>query len=456
MMFVLLKTLLQSTTVSSTMLSRQTNMMQQLQTIRAQKDKSGTKYTEEALPALSHKKQLRKLIDGYIKKTQNGYFISSDIIEIICNFYDVSKKAFIALIKCNIKSSKIIEFIDIYTNSRYQCKIQPAFYDNRFSEVNASKSTANEFISLSCKLPNKLLSDCKTKHYYEYMPASTDSSLEWNLIFRFGQYQSHITAFHPSISYTQDNLCGDNVVHNTYNSSPLSYIGYNLKIPNLPHSNSRNNNKMQRKSSVVYNKTQQKLYAFVPEMNGIFTLDLEEEIIDYDIDMHWNKWNTFTGAGAKSAAGMSSCMVDNDRFCALINVHNERKSYLYAMNETKLCIPLADCQEWRKNTMSMYHEFYHRIITIGDGSAEYYDINKDKSMVFSRFEWENVNNVYYSPFNPNILYGTTMSGSRGRYSDKAEFGLFQIDLRDGKTKCHNFVKASEGNTTLWSAIYLTM
>ena len=68
----------------STMLSRQTNMMQQLQIIRAnesQKDKSGTRYTEQALPSLSHKKQLRKLIDGYIKKTQNGYFISSVIFK---------------------------------------------------------------------------------------------------------------------------------------------------------------------------------------------------------------------------------------------------------------------------------------------------------------------------------------------------------------------------------------
>ena len=190
---------------------------------------------------------------------------------------------------------------------------------------------------------------------------------------------------------------------------------------------------------------------------------MQYRYMNNDIAMEWNVWSKMQmqSTGNKSISksegeGMTTCMVDNDRFCALINVNRSKKSYLYAMNETKLCIPLADCCENRENAMSLYHEFYHKIITIGDGSAEYYDINQDKSMIFSRFDWKNVDNVYYSPFNPNILYGTTMEKTSARFSDKAEIGLFQIDLRDGNTKSHSLIKASEGNTRLWSAVYLRM
>ena len=59
-------------------------------------------------------------------------------------------------------------------------------------------------------------------------------------------------------------------------------------------------------------------------------------------------WHSWKNTGHEIIGGGSSCcMVDHDRFMAIMNVDNGKKCYLHAMNETKLSIPLADACENR-------------------------------------------------------------------------------------------------------------
>ena len=76
---------------------------------------------------------------------------------------------------------------------------------------------------------------------------------------------------------------------------------------------------------------------------------------------------------------------------------------------------------------SIYHDMYHKIITFGTRSAEWYDLNKDKAIVFTRFarDFHHVKNVWYSPFNPNILYCIHAWELRKQYK------ILAIDLREG-------------------------
>ena len=127
-------------------------------------------------------------------------------------------------------------------------------------------------------------------------------------------------------------------------------------------------------------------------------------------------------------------MVDNDRFMAIMNVDNGRKCHLHAMNETKLSIPLADSCENRYYDQSIYHEYYHKIITVGSKSTEWYDINKDKSMIIARYENKYMlSNIWYSPFEPNILYTTNVKYKETTsYMNRGNVFIMAIDyLRNG-------------------------
>ncbi len=93
----------------------------------------------------------------------------------------------------------------------------------------------------------------------------------------------------------------------------------------------------------------------------------------------------------------------------------------------------------------MYHDLYHKIITVGKNSFEWYDINKDKSTIFAKHlpdydEYADETkgypeNVWYSPFNPSISYCAcaTKAGinSWDEQATSLKGNLFCIDLREG-------------------------
>ena len=386
--------------------------------------------------------KLKMLIDGYSKQQVRRYYISADIIQLIYNFYDINKTAFLLMIKCHSQTSKIIEFIDIYTNKRYQGNMLFASYDNRFSEVYASdNNNCNKYIEQKCKLPRPMMEDCKSKFIFEYISNATFSSNEWSLIFKFGEKVSHITAFHPKVCFENNDDDDTKKKNASKHFEKMSFVGYNLNIPNIPNCSNKN-------SSVIFNKTNENLYAF--NNDTIYSLDFMRKDI-YD-KQEWQIWKNKSIINNKYG---SICMVDKDRFVALINANN-KKSYLISMNSTKLCIPLADSCKNRKNGVSMYHDIYHKIITIGDYTAEWYDINKDKSIIFANFKWCDAENVWYSPFNPNILYGTTTKITKNSYHQVLNVGLFSIDLREGTSKYHDIVKSNEDCSKWWNAIYLRL
>ena len=186
-------------------------------------------------------------------------------------------------------------------------------------------------------------------------------------------------------------------------------------------------------SSAVYNQQNQSLYYFYK--NAIHSLDFSKKFC-----VDWEIWRNNLDFMIQDSA--SYCMVDRDRFIAVINA-NKRKSYLFAMNETKLSIQIGDCCSDGFHRRSIYHDIYHKIITAGHKEFEWYDINKDQSMIFSRYSKKiaHPENIWYSPFNPNILYCATTS-SYYDYDKKGENtvgGLFVVDLRDGFCENYEFV-----------------
>ena len=74
----------------------------------------------------------------------------------------------------------------------------------------------------------------------------------------------------------------------------------------------------------------------------------------------------------------------------------------------------------------IYHSMFHKIITVGIDSAEWYDINQDKSMIITQYKDNKyeLGNLWYSSFDPNILYTTNVESL-----DVYKMGL---DLRNGE------------------------
>ena len=158
-------------------------------------------------------------------------------------------------------------------------------------------------------------------------------------------------------------------------------------------------------------------------------------------------------------AGASLCMVDNDRFMAIMNSH-DKKCYLHAMNQTKLSVVIADACVNRYKNYSMYHNIYHKIITAGDLSAEWYDINKDKSMIiadYADYPKPTLQNIWYSPFNPAILYFSGYTEDVLHIASDhvdSELYVYGIDLRDRKAGYQTCKTIRLDRWKWWQHLYL--
>eukprot|EP01084_Bolivina_argentea_P123424 218717_1 len=357
-------------------------------------------------------------IDAYTRLAIQSQILD-DIIEILCLFYSDKHTAFILSITSNNNTSQIMQLFDIYTSKSYPIDLYFTSSKNTFKPAYFSKPKS-QCISHQCSLPNKMKTKCLSTYNDQLSTESVKlfSSNKWNLIFRIGPVSS-ITALHPE-------FC------DTMYSEPDEYYGYNFVIPTF---------KKYSYSRCVYNETQQILYK--SEGEQIYSLCLT----DTKCDENW-KWNVWQeNINPYIEAGTSVCMIDNDKYMALINA-NDKESYLFTMNESKSIIRIADACVVRCMGYSMYHNIYYKIATIGEYTAEWYDINKDKSMIICEYKNQpkRINNVWYHPLDPNVLYCAV------EYKMGQQLFTTQLDLRNGKWYRQEFCKVFKGVDT--DCVYL--
>eukprot|EP01084_Bolivina_argentea_P205132 350481_1 len=167
------------------------------------------------------------------------------------------------------------------------------------------------------------------------------------------------------------------------------YGGYNVDIPHREH----RQNVHEYSSTYVYSKISQRIYNL--HKKQIFSLGLGDIFAKY-----WKKvtsnslWCTET-----------ACMADNDRF--IFGNKSKHKTFLYAFNSDK-SIELTETIKEKRYGCSIYHDEFHKIIYGDVKSMEWYDMNKDKWLVINvsqkESHYNSLKNIWYSPFNQNIIY----------------------------------------------------
>lgn len=358
----------------------------------------------------------------------------------ICIYYGIS--AVIVCLEPGDDKSDNIKITDVHSKDLYSTNLfrQEQVKENGFgqSQWPLHVKYQKKYIAHECELSFRMKQRIKKNDAY-----SLFLSNKWSLIFRFGLV-SNITCIHPHF----------------YGENEPKYNIYNIGFPRAP------NCKYSSYSSAIYNPSESILYHF--DNDGIYSLDFGasyENIFAMDFDQKewgWKVWKNKANLKIKFENTASHCMVDNDRFIAVINANN-KKSYLFAMNETKLSISIADCCRDGLYRKSMYHNKLHKIITIGNDSFEWYDINKDKSMIFAKHQSYNgdgnckgyVENIWYSPFNPNIIYCCAKSElyDCDIHERIIQGNLWNIDVREGicrEYNCHSII----GNDCAADFVYL--
>eukprot|EP01084_Bolivina_argentea_P194979 334605_1 len=209
----------------------------------------------------------------------------------------------------------------------------------------------------------------------ELIPDHLLSSNKWSIIFRIGsslnKCDSYFTAFHRSSikRITQDKV-NDWIME-----------GYNFKLPSFP---THNTAEFGQFPSLIYNKSDDILYGmnvYNTENNhktqGVFSLKCNVKNTE-----NW-KWENQNVLLNFSRYETSLCMVDNDRFIAILggcdaNYNAVSCAELYAINCRK-SIPLPNMSlGCSRQIKSVYHKQFHRIIAADiNHGLEWYDINKD-------------------------------------------------------------------------------
>ena len=325
--------------------------------------------------------KLRAFVEVYTKRITNKH-IPCGILTLICMYRALSQTAYIFTINFCGGSSEIMEFSDLYNEeihpiNLYFASQNPFAYISKSGQYYLSQHQAH--IVYDCHLPFKMKQRCKRKYQNTLCSDTLFNSNKWNLIFQIVTNEvASITAIHPQ--FYEPNA----------DTTSVKYCGYNMKIPKWRH------NKYADGTRVIYNKKQHRLYKM--QNYNIYALDFKSQHDENENEeSHKNhNWKVWKVADHEIKAGASLCMIDNDRFMAIINAY-DKVSYLYSMNETKVSVQLADACENRWMDHSIYHDLYHKIITVGDISAEWYDLNKDRTMLIARFDSQylHVKQVWY-------------------------------------------------------------
>ena len=127
----------------------------------------------------------------------------------------------------------------------------------------------------------------------------------------------------------------------------------------------------------------------------------------------------------------SVCMVDNDRFIAIIGAAdslNSKHVELFPVDRG-VCIPVKDMNVGKSKGFSEYNSKYHNIITCGKvrlQGMEKYDIWKNEWMMLKKIlPLERVIEMFIDDDNPNIVH---MIGVTGHHCYDS-FKGYQIDMR---------------------------
>ena len=243
------------------------------------------------------------------------------------------------------------------------------------------------------------------------------SSNTWSLIFQIQKYtppqpldflnsfygaSCYLTAIHPHFMTNQ------------------SCQAYKFMLPPFPF----NHIKHQQALSIIYSKINKTLYGTIDDK--ICSLDFNDELNVI--------WKCNSKALLSKMTDRSLCMVDKDRFIAVIDGHGHELNHaeLYAVN-CGISIKLKKMNHTYTNAVSIYNDMNHEIVvcsSYGKSYLERYDINKD--------EWILVNNVNKirnakeimidEHDNPNIIKIVTSNGKLDGYK-KELFEVYTLDTR---------------------------
>ena len=377
---------------------------------------------------------LALVIDIYSKRVIKKA-LSEDVIKLIILYH--GKSTLIVCIKPDWHPYKILSIVALDSNQCYNTHLHITSDNNplapdQYQAANFSTPypILQKIISQKSSLPNYVKSAIKGcyENKSEYCSDSLLSSNNWGLMFKFGEETSNIVALHPQFCNYRTN----------------TYQGYSVLFPNTYRGQQAGSMK------AVYNSYDHVLYHFHEKQ--VYSLDLNMSPFK-----NWKKWKDNTGFEVTHSA--SCCMVDNNRFIAVIGANNI-KSYILALNETKLAVPIADCCQIGWYRKSMYHDKLHKIITVGDKSLEWYDFNKDKSLVIKSC-WEDdllegyPENIWYSSYNPRVLYCAAKMFNDDYYIGSEYIGgLWQIDLRENTKKIRSIVWEQDGDDSNFNSNFL--
>lgn len=257
--------------------------------------------------------RLKLLIDGYIRNIHiHKIHASSDIIKLIAIYFGQTQNAFIWLWQ-----QGVMELIDIHNNTKYGIDL---YFISNDDEIIFNLETFDynfvhncpHYLSQQSSLPLSVWIACKRRFGNNLCSDKIFSSNKWSLFFKLGETTSSITAFHSEfesrkVSYDEDGTLRKGL------EDEFKYGAFNICIPS-PESVHKDDH------SFIYNPTEQTLYR--PQGKQILALNLNQ---NPDNVFSWETWQTnmkteFNGHG-------SICMVDRDRFMAVINAKDrDRKS----------------------------------------------------------------------------------------------------------------------------------
>ena len=233
------------------------------------------------------------------------------------------------------------------------------------------------------------------------------SSNKWSLMFQIQKYHSfqqqdkawnHIQSLNGSSCYLT-------AIH-PYFMSNGSCKAFNFILPSFPFDYKHPEDDV----SFIYSRINKTLYA--ADHHNIYTLNLKTQM-----NMDWQ--TVANGLIYKNMTNRSLCMVDQDRFIAVIGgieqtYRSKRSNYaeLYALN-CGLSIKLKDMNCPRRDALSVYNQVYHEIIvcnSTGVACLERYDINKDEWIKMYNHGGEeilDVNEIIIDETNPKIIKAFT-------------------------------------------------
>ena len=261
-------------------------------------------------------------------------------------------------------------------------------------------------------------------------------SSKWSLMFQFGQNKSNHndndnnpTIDNPETLYlsaTHSEFLSYNDTHRVIDCPLINYDSFKMLQFRLPSMNKFRTYTQCRNVSMVYSRYNSILYM-TTDFRNLYSLDLTKS------DSMCG-WNDNTKNLFYRRTNMSLCLVDKDRFIAILGGTDEdeylfetsKYAELYAINCDKSVALKEMNYGYGHDAVSIYHNKFHKIIIAENERMEWHDINKDKWIVLSSNNGQDkgrIIDICVDDDNPNIVYITSF----GR--DGCGVRVYENDLR---------------------------